>query len=93
MNIAIQQGLDELKKELEARGYNTFYIGENSAADAVIYNEKDKFPYYEVNSVSSGTMSSGGDNIGFGTLLINATNKSTDDIIGILHSRTYSPLF
>ena len=93
MNIAIQKGLEDLKLELERRGYNTFYIGESNTADAVIYIERDKFPYYEVNSVPSSTISSDNASVGFGTLLINANNKNIEDITSILQNRTYSPLF
>lgn len=93
MNVAIQKGLDELKRELDARGYNTFFIGESKVADAVIYKDRDRFPYYEVNNVPSAAVSSDNANMGFGTLLVNATNKNIDEIVSILHNRTYSPLF
>ena len=34
MIIAIQHGLEDIKKELESRGNEVFYIGENRMADA-----------------------------------------------------------
>jgi hypothetical protein len=52
LNIAIQMGLDDLKSALERRGHKVFYIGEDQAADAVLYNEPDTYPYYEVNILS-----------------------------------------
>ena len=35
--IAIQKGLENIGKELEARGYEVFSIGESGIADAVLY--------------------------------------------------------
>lgn len=93
MNIAIQKGMDNLKNTLQDRGYNVFYIGENQVADAVLYNEADTFPYYDVNNIPSVTSSTSGGNSAFGALLINTSNKTEDEIIRILDSRIYSPLF
>ncbi len=92
LRIAIQKGLEELKNELEQRGYDIFYIGENKMADAVLYKEADPYLYYEVNNIPSPASASMED-AAFGALLINITNKSTDEIVNILKRRTYSPLF
>ncbi len=92
MVIAIQKGLEDLKSELESRGNEVFYIGENKVADAVLYKEVDTHPYYEVNNVSSAAAASTGGSASFGALLVNVTNKSIDDIIQILEKRVYSPL-
>ncbi|HYE83091.1 MAG TPA: YkuS family protein [Clostridia bacterium] len=93
MIIAIQRGMENIKVELENRGYKVFYIGENKTADAVIYTEADAFPYYEVNNIPSAAASSIDGNTSYGALLVNATNKSMEDIIRIIEKRTYSPLF
>lgn len=92
MIIAVQKGLESLKKELENRGYEVFYIGEHKTADAILYNEVDTYPYYEVNNLSSVTASNDM-NHAYGALLLNVTNKSTEEILSILERRTYSPLF
>lgn len=93
MNIAIQRGLDSLRGTLESRGHNVFYIGEDQAADAVLYNEPDTYPYYDVNNIPSATASTAGGNTAYGALLVNVSNKSEDEILRILDRRVYSPLF
>lgn len=93
MNIAIQKGLDSLKNALQRKGHNVFYIGENQSADAVLYNEPDTYPYYDVNNIPSATASTVGQNSAYGALLVNVSNKTEDEIVKILDSRLYSPLF
>lgn len=93
MNIAIQRGLENLKSVLENNGHNVFYIGENQAADAVLYNEMDTYPYYEVNNIPSATSSTAGGNSAYGALLVNVSNKSEEEILRILNRRLYSPIF
>lgn len=92
MVIAIQRGLENIKVELENRGNEVFYIGENRLADAVLYKEIDTYPYYEVNNIPSAAAASVNGNTVYGTLLVNVTNKSMEDIIQILEKRLYSPL-
>lgn len=92
MVIAIQRGLDNIKEELETRGNEVFYIGENRVADAVLYKEVDTYPYYEVNNIPSAASASMGGNVSHGALLVNVTNKSIEEIIRILDKRVYSPL-
>ena len=92
MVIAIQKGLEDIKESLESRGHDVFYIGENRVADAVLYNEVDTHPYYEVNNIPSTTASTIGGNLAYGALLVNVTNKSMDEIARILDKRVYSPL-
>ncbi len=92
MVIAIQQGLESIKDELESRGHEVFYIGENRMVDAVIYKETDTHPYYTVNNIPSASASLNGE-ISYGALLVNVTNKSIEDIIRILEKRVYSSLF
>ncbi|KUO76327.1 MAG: hypothetical protein APF77_20130 [Clostridia bacterium BRH_c25] len=92
MIIAIQRGLENIKEELESRGNEVFFIGENRIADAVLYKEIDAFPYYEVNNIPSAVSASIDGNMSYGALLVNVTNKSMEDIIRILEKRLYSPL-
>ncbi|MDF2520309.1 MAG: hypothetical protein K0R84_937 [Clostridia bacterium] len=93
MNIAIQRGLESLVNVLESHGHRVFYIGENQVADAVLYNEMDTYPYYEVNNIPSVTSATAAENIGYGALLLNVSNKSEDEILRILDRRLYSPIF
>jgi len=90
--IAIQRGLENIKEELENRGYEVFYIGENRITDAVIYKEIEMHPYYEINNIPSAASASINGNVPYGVLLVNATNKTIDDITNILKTRVYSPL-
>jgi hypothetical protein len=92
MVIAIQRGLENIKGELESRGNEVFYIGENRMADAVLYKEVDAYPYYEANNIPSAPGASIGGNVAYGTLLVNITNKTMEDIVRILEKRVYSPL-
>lgn len=93
MIIAIEKGLEGLKKQLESRGFQCFYIGEGGVADAVIYKDKDSHPYFEVNKSPMMSKYNSLNSTLPGALLINAENKSVDEIIRILTTRTYSPLF
>lgn len=93
MIIAIEKGLENIKEQLESRGYECFYIGEGGEADAVIYKDKDSHPYFEVNKSSMINAYNSLNSTLPGALLINAENKSMDEIIRILTTRTYSPLF
>ncbi len=92
MKIAIQKGLEHIKNELENKGNEVFYIGENRVADAVLYKEVDTHPYYEVNNIPSVVSASVNGDMTYGALLVNVTNKSMEDIIRILEKRVYSPL-
>lgn len=92
MIIAIEKGLEDIKRELESRGYEVFYIGENRVADAVLYKEVDTYPYYEINNLPSAAAASIGGGMSYGTLLVNVTNKSMEEILRILDKRVYSPL-
>ena len=92
MIIAIQKGLENIKDELEVRGYDVFYIGENRIADAILYKEVDTYLYYDVNNIPSAVSASTNGNMYYGALLVNVTNKSMDDIVRILEKRVYSPL-
>ena len=91
MVIAIQHGLENIKRELENRGNEVFYIEENKIADAVLYSEVDTYPYHTINNTSAAVLSNG--NASYGALLVNVTNKSLEEIIHILEKRVYSPLF
>lgn len=93
MIIAIERGLENLKHQLESRGYECFYIGENRIADAILYEDHVNQPYFGVNIASMTNMSGFYDSHSHGAILINTKGKSIDEITNILTNRTYSPLF
>lgn len=92
MIVEIEKGLESIKEELEKRGYETFYSGENKIADAILYSGEDfprvsyDRPYIEVLSARNNRSSRG-------ALLINVDKKDIDEIVFILNNRRYSPLF
>ena len=92
MIIAIEKGMGNLKQQLESRGYECFYIGENRIADAIIYKDRVNQPYFDVNRASMTNMSGSYGTYSHGAILINAGDKSIDEITNILINRTYSPL-
>ncbi len=93
MNIAIQKGLEQLKGQLENRGHKVSYIGDNKMVDAIVYRETNSYPYYEVNNVPSAFTSGFDNHAVYGALIVNAANKSLEEILEILDKRVYSPLF
>lgn len=93
MIIAIEKGLTDIKEALEEKGYETFFIGEKPLADAIIYKNRYSHPYFQVNNMPITSLQSS-NTVGFnGALLINAENKSMEEILQILEKRIYSPLF
>lgn len=93
LNVAIQKGLGNLERALKSKGHNVFYIGENQNADAVLYNEMDTHPYYDLSNIPSVTASTSEVNTAYGVLLVNVSNKTEDEVLRILDKRVYSPLF
>lgn len=93
LNIAIDRSLASMAKELEKRGYHVFFIGENQMADAILYNENTENSFYGVNTLISEGYSLTSGHEGYGAILINAANRTVEDIARILESRLYSPLF
>lgn len=93
MIIAIEKGLNYIKRELEKRGYDTFYIGERSVADAIIYKNIDSHPYFQVSSAPTTSLLNSNTIDSRGAFLINAENKSFEEILEVLERKTYSPLF
>ena len=83
MNLYVCEGLENLKNQLEERGYNT-NVSESEHYDAIICNIKD-IDLASLNIIN---------NINHeGTLIIDAGSKSIDDIEYILYNRSYSSLF
>ncbi len=83
MNLYVCEGLENLKTQLEERGYNTNIYG-SQQYDAIICNIKD---------VDLASLSIINNIKHEGTLIIDAGSKSIEDIEYILYNRAYSSLF
>ena len=87
--VAVQDSLNEIKDELKRRGYNIISMEDGVEADAIVYmNEGNETPYigdYDYNDEL--------DSYNKGAILINANNKSIDEIDKIIKNRIYTPLF
>jgi hypothetical protein len=92
--IALEKGMDELKTALEQRGYRTVYEDEiASYVDAYLYTDpyvlgQQSFHASLNNSLLSGTTAENAS-----ILLVNAKDKTPDEIIAMIENRVYSPLF
>ncbi|MTI70377.1 MAG: hypothetical protein FH751_09030 [Firmicutes bacterium] len=82
--IGIQQGLDDIKKGLISLGYDVIDLDDNNYMDVLVYKANGEDVSYSnmTNSLNSK-----------GILLINATDKSIEDIDYMIKKRVYSPLF
>jgi protease II len=94
--IAVQRGLDYIKNQLNQLGYKVvFYEEANCPIDALIYlEENNDNTLLNINKYLSQqyTMLNPAYNYS-GVILINAKDKSIDEIVQIIERRAYSPLF
>ncbi len=93
--IGIQKGLDSLKEQLEKRGY---YVVEaeqfQHGVDVYIYRGIQAEGVLENFSVTKQAPMAGiRDSSSLGVLMINAYNKTIDEIEEILQNRVYTSLF
>ena len=98
MVVAVQKGLENIKEKLREKGYDVVTFGEyNYPIDAVVYSGNSiDMSYIKNNNIPNMTAHQYDyDNSarGYGVLMVNATNKSVEDLDHMLRSRTYSPLF
>ncbi len=98
MVIAVQKGLENIKEQLRNRGYDVVTFGEyNYPIDGIVYvGQGIETSYIKNNNMphlTSEVSGSGHMDRSYGVLLINATNKSIDDIDTMIRKRVYSPLF
>jgi hypothetical protein len=94
--VAVQRGLDYIKNQLNHLGYQTVFFDEvNYPVDAFIYFEKNNSrTLINLNNYLSQQYMAQNHNISCpGTILINAKDKSIDEIVQIIEKRVYSPLF
>ena len=86
MVIAVTKGMGVVERGLRELGYDVVTYGEyNYPIDVIIYSGNESTQLYYATSNVAGSAR--------GTLLINASNKSVDEINKTLQSRLYSPLF
>lgn len=84
MTVAISPELNTLANQLRERGYNVVTYGKyNYPIDALVYTGKME----DYRTLKGSTMGY------FGILMVNATNKSVDEVDIALKNRLYSPLF
>lgn len=86
MTVAVMKGLFNIAEELRALGYDVVTYGEYQyPIDAMVYmgENLDKISFTSAN-VGGGRS---------GVLMVNATNKSIQEIHNTLKTRLYSPLF
>ncbi|MBZ4644763.1 MAG: hypothetical protein PWR27_1547 [Petroclostridium sp.] len=98
MVVAVQRGLESVKDKLRERGYDVVTFGEyNYPIDAVVYTGNGLETSYIKNNnmpnLASHTLGFGNIDRSYGVLLINATNKTIEEIDTILKRKVYSPLF
>ncbi|MBS4534528.1 YkuS family protein [Clostridium sp. D2Q-14] len=89
-NILVQNGLNELAEELIRKGYNVVNYEEANNSDVYIYMADG----HDISSLSNIMDMDTGESIENkkGTLLINANNKTIDQIEEILNRGYYTPL-
>ena len=82
--VAIQQGLEEIKRGLKNRGYEVVDYNDRGHIDAIVYRSIDS-SMENVNDSEDGNI--------HGAILINATDKTIDEIEHIIQTRRYGGLF
>ena len=82
--IAVQQGLEEIRKGLKNRGYEVADYDDRGYIDAIVYKNIDS---------SMGNVNNSADGNIYGAILINATGKTMEEIEYIIETRRYGNLF
>jgi len=88
----LERGLDELKQFLDERGYNTVYADEaDTAVSVYIYQEQNALGQISLHSsLNNTTLTDQGSS---GILLIQARDKTPEQVVAMIENRLYSPLF
>lgn len=82
--VAVQQGLEEIRLGLERKGYEVVDYRDEGHIDAIVYTDI----YSGLDSVNNSV-----DGNIYGAILINANNKTIDEIGHIIETRRYERLF
>ncbi len=86
MVIAVENGLDSLKKALISAGHAVVDLEGAPSADVAIYIDTPIRDILPPVRVTSGFTSGG-------TLLISARGRSVDEILSMIHHKSYGNLF
>ncbi|MFZ5968705.1 MAG: YkuS family protein [Bacillota bacterium] len=84
--VAIQEGLEAIGKELEARGYEIVHENYEGYVDAILYNSDTSRLSYLTNFDNVIDMDKG-------AMVINTRGKSISEIIYMIDKRAYESLF
>ncbi|WZL73144.1 YkuS family protein [Clostridiaceae bacterium 35-E11] len=84
--VAIQKELEQIGKELEARGYEVVHEKYDGYVDAILYDSDNSSLSYLNNFDDVIDMDKG-------AIIINARNKGIDEIIYAIERRSYESLF
>lgn len=89
--VAVQEGLNDIKGNLERLGYDVYTLQENNSVDAIVYMADG----YDISYYNTITNMNQGVNMdeNKGAILINAKGKSIDEIEYIIENRVYSRIF
>lgn len=92
--IALERGLEPLKLILENKGYRTVFADEmDEWVSAYIYQDQNALGQQSLHSSLNNSLVSSTNEAGSGVLLIQAGNRTPEQIIYMIESRVYSPLF
>ncbi|WHH59618.1 YkuS family protein [Petroclostridium sp. X23] len=93
MVVAVQKGLENIKEKLREKGYDVVTFGEyNYPIDAVVYNGAGFEGSFVTNNNMPSLSASTADR-SYGVFLVNATNRTIEEIDHMLQRKVYSPLF
>lgn len=81
--VALQEGLTDIRNKLEERGYEVVDFNDSGYVDAVIY----------LNNSSGFKNINNSQDDNSGAVIINAKNRSIDDLVYIIETRRYERLF
>lgn len=90
--IAVQSGLENIRSELQKRGYEVVDLESyNYPIDAMIYEGNS----FQISHISRNNMPemSVGKRVNYGVFIINSLGKTVDEIEDMLKTRYYSPIF
>lgn len=92
--IALERGLEPLKQILEENGYHTVFADEMDAwVSAYIYQDNNALGQHSLHSSLNNSFISSTTEVNTGILLIQARDKTPEQIIYMIENRVYSPLF
>ncbi|HHW01382.1 MAG TPA: YkuS family protein [Thermoanaerobacterales bacterium] len=90
--IALEDGLEDIGEYLRSRGYKTVSWGEpNTVIDAVVYTGRKLENIYETtyNRIIDPLSGDTGEEYPYGVLLVNAQDRTPEEIYEIIKNRVY----